>query len=187
MGNCFPQGSVLGLLLYIICTSELGSLLAAQNVLGQLYADDIQVYLHCLASNAIAAVRAMTLATGALVALMSSNRLWLNPSKTQYIWMGTRPQLAKLEDLSAIAASFPHKILLSSQLLFEIWESHWIRSLPLLPTLIACAVTAITGCVSSASSSARSLLLLLLHLSMPLSQLDLTTALHSTLVSLPYA
>jgi len=186
MGNCFPQGSVLGLLLYIIYTSELGSLLAAQSVLGQLYADNIQVYLHCLASNAIAAVRAMTLATGALVTLMSSNRLWLNPSKTQYIWMGTRQQLAKL-DLSAIAARFPHKILLSSQLLFEIWESHWIRSLPLLPTLIACAVTATTGCGSSASSPARSLLLLLLHLSMPLSQLDLTTALRSTLVSLPYA
>src|SRR6218665_2986930 len=49
----------------------------------------------------------MTLAAGALVAWMSSNRLPLNPSKTQYIWLGTRQQLAKL-DLAAMAVRFPH-------------------------------------------------------------------------------
>ena len=37
---------------------------------------------------------------------MSSNRLRLNPSKTQFIWLGTRQQLAKL-DMSALAAVFP--------------------------------------------------------------------------------
>src|SRR6218665_294847 len=41
--------------------------------------------------------RSTTLAAGALVAWMSSNRLRLNPSKTQYIWLGTRQQLAKLD------------------------------------------------------------------------------------------
>ena len=40
-----PQGSVLGLLLYIINTSEIDALLAATSVLGHLYADDIQAYL----------------------------------------------------------------------------------------------------------------------------------------------
>src|SRR6218665_186830 len=34
-------------------------------------------------------------------------RLRLNPSKTQYIWLGTRQQLAKL-DLAAMALRFPH-------------------------------------------------------------------------------
>ena len=63
-------------LLYIIYTSDLGPLLTDCALLGQLYADDVQAYLHCLASDA------MTLATGALVAWMSSNRLRLNPSKT---------------------------------------------------------------------------------------------------------
>src|SRR6218665_2848207 len=38
---------------------------------------------------------------------MSSNRLRLNPSKTQYIWLGTPQQLAKL-DLAAMAVRFPH-------------------------------------------------------------------------------
>ena len=49
-------------------TSELGPLLTAYALLGQLYADDVQAYLHCLAYDAMAAVRAMTLAAGALVA-----------------------------------------------------------------------------------------------------------------------
>ena len=37
---------------------------------------------------------------------MSSNRLRLNSPKTQFIWLGTRQQLAKL-DMAAIAAAFP--------------------------------------------------------------------------------
>jgi len=76
-----PQGSVLAPLLYIIYTSELGPFLTACALLGQLYADDIQAYLHCLASDAKAAVRAMTLAMGAW---MSSNRLRLNPIRLPF-------------------------------------------------------------------------------------------------------
>ena len=41
-----------------------------------------------------------------LEAWMSSNRLRLNPTKTQYIWFGTRQQLAKI-DMKALALEFP--------------------------------------------------------------------------------
>src|SRR5678815_3563226 len=41
-----------------------------------------------------------------LEAWMSSNRLRLNPNKTQYIWLGTRQQLAKI-NLEALALEFP--------------------------------------------------------------------------------
>src|SRR6218665_3639262 len=68
---CWPLFSI---------SSELGPLLADCALLGQLYADDVQAYLHCLASDAMAAIQAMTLTTGALVAWMSSNRLRLNSS-----------------------------------------------------------------------------------------------------------
>lgn len=37
---------------------------------------------------------------------MSSNRLRLNSAKTQFIWLGTRQQLAKL-DMPALATAFP--------------------------------------------------------------------------------
>ena len=69
MGSCSlwpPQGSVLGPLLYIVYTSEIGTLLTASAVLGQLYADDVQAYTHCFASGAISAIRVMSQALGSL-------------------------------------------------------------------------------------------------------------------------
>src|SRR6218665_386997 len=44
---------------------------------------------------------------------MSSNRLSLNPSKTQLIWIGTRKQLLKL-DFALLAAQFPQFTFLTS-------------------------------------------------------------------------
>src|SRR6218665_217961 len=38
---------------------------------------------------------------------MASSRLLLNPSKTQFIWLGGRKQLAKV-DLPMLADTFPH-------------------------------------------------------------------------------
>src|SRR6218665_27639 len=38
---------------------------------------------------------------------MSSNRLPLNPTKTPFIWFGTRQQLAKI-DLELLATKYPH-------------------------------------------------------------------------------
>src|SRR6218665_348123 len=70
------------------------------------YADDVQSYKHCSASGAASANRTMSQATDALNAWMSSNRLLLNPHKTQYIWLGTRQQLDKLESES-LSAEFP--------------------------------------------------------------------------------
>ena len=124
----------------------------------KLYADDVQAYLHCLASDAMAAIQAMTLATGALVVWMSLNRLRLNPSRTKYIWLGTRQQLAKL-DLAAMAVSFSH-----------IDFSLTLRDLGL--TLDQQLTFATTSCVSYVSSLALSLPLLLILLSTPLSHLD---------------
>ena len=45
-------------------------------------------------------------AMDALVTWMSSNRLRLNPSKTQFIWLGTRQQLTKI-NLADLAIEFP--------------------------------------------------------------------------------
>ena len=52
-----PQGSVLASLLYLLYTSDIGALLASYGVLHQLYADEIQAYLHCPPLAAIDAAR----------------------------------------------------------------------------------------------------------------------------------
>src|SRR6218665_4006261 len=112
MGPCplwSSSGFGFGPLLYITYTSEIGPLLTAASVLGHLYADDIQAYLHCPASNATSAVLPISKTSDVLETWMSTNRLRLNLSKTQFIWFGTRQQLAKL-DLSAISADFSHFI-----------------------------------------------------------------------------
>jgi len=71
--------------------------------------------LSCVSySAAITEARAMNRAMEALEAWMSSNRLRLNSSKTQFIWLGTRQQLAKI-DLEALAQEFP-------QITFSQWQ-----------------------------------------------------------------
>src|SRR6218665_3169840 len=102
-----PQRSVLGPLLYILYTVDIGSLMRSCGLLHQLYADDIQAYIHCNAADTVASVGLMCSAIDALSKWMASNRLLLNPSKTQFIWLGGRRQLAKV-DLPMLADTFPH-------------------------------------------------------------------------------
>src|ERR1700733_7399435 len=142
-----PQGSVLGPLLYILYTSEIGALLAASAVLGQLYADDVQAYTHCFALDAIPAIRVMNQALGSLEAWMSTNRLRLNPSKTKFIWLGTRQQLSKL-DLAAIAADFPHLTFSSVVRDLGVTLDQELTFTP--PQFTAYVATPTTNCASSA-------------------------------------
>ena len=63
----------------------------------------------CNAADAVASVGLMCSAIDALSKWMASNRLLLNPSKTQFIWLGGRRQLAKV-DLPMLADTFPHVV-----------------------------------------------------------------------------
>lgn len=93
------QGCVLGLILYILYTSGLASLVAAQcahKVLGQQLCRRRTGMRPLPFSNAIPAVRVT----------IPWNRLRLNPPKAKFIWLCTRQQFAKLS-LSALASEFP--------------------------------------------------------------------------------
>ena len=55
---------------------------------------------------AISLVEKMLLVSDVIGAWLSSNRLRLNPGKTQFIWVGDRVQLSKI-DLSILLERFP--------------------------------------------------------------------------------
>src|SRR6218665_1862640 len=59
------------------------------------------------AVDAVASVGLMCSAIDDLSKWMASNHLLLNPSNTQFIWLGGRRQLAKV-DLPMLADTFPH-------------------------------------------------------------------------------
>ena len=86
-----PQGSVLGPLLYVLFTADVLQIIGEAGVGVQQYADDTQAYQHCKPRDAVRAFTQLQTTLTIVQAWMSSNRLKLNPSKTQYIWNTSSP------------------------------------------------------------------------------------------------
>ena len=101
-----PQGSILGPLLYILYTADIEQIVASHGLAVQLYADDTQIYGNGLPSDAEDLAARILAAISSVEAWMASNRLRLNAGKTQFIWFGTRVQLAR-RDLTALASISP--------------------------------------------------------------------------------
>ena len=94
------QGSVLGPLLFILYTSDVISIATSHGVGAHSYADDSQLYLHCPSTDQSTAASRLAECIESVERWMRSNRLKLNSDKTQFMWLGSRPQLAKIETQS---------------------------------------------------------------------------------------
>ena len=94
-----PQGSCLGSLLFVIYTSKLFNIVSRHLPNVHAYADDTQLYLVFKPgnyANETAAVSSIQSCIRDLQNWMLMDKLKLSPEKTEFLILGTRPQLEKV-------------------------------------------------------------------------------------------
>ena len=84
-----PQGSVLGPVLFIAYSAGVINIVEHHGLRAHGYADDLQVYGHTAQDDVSSLVVRMVACIEHVKSWMTSNRLRLNPSKTELIWLGS--------------------------------------------------------------------------------------------------
>ena len=105
LGNCLfsrsdlsfgdPQGSVLGPLLFTLYTTPLSSLVSEHAIPHHLYADDSQLYVSFSSGDSAAALNGLQSCLALVQSWMSTNKLKVNPDKTQFLLIGNKRQRSK--------------------------------------------------------------------------------------------
>ena len=118
-----PLGSVLGPILFTLYIAPLSHVIAEHDVEHHLYADDTQIYISLSGSEASESLTDLKSCVTDVFTWMTNAKLKLNPSKTEFIIIGSKKQREKFKDL------FPILLLDLTHFLkhsLEIWDSFLI-------------------------------------------------------------